>query len=51
MYEKEINRVRTAVLRGLLGSSKNLLSTKIRANRPIAVVRDNRVQVVPARSL
>ena len=51
MYEKEITRVRTAILKGLLDSSKNLLNTKIRANRSMAIVRNNRIQVVPARSL
>jgi len=51
MYEKEITRVRTAILKGLLDSSKNLLHAKIRANRPIAVFRNNQIQVVPARNL
>ena len=51
MYEKEITRVRTAILKGLLDSSKNLLSAKIRTNRPMAIVRNNRMQVIPARSL
>lgn len=51
MYEKEINRVRVAILKGLHDSSRNLLSNKIKSNRPIAIMRDNRVQVVPARSL
>lgn len=51
MYEKEITKVRTAILKGLLDSSKNLLNMKIRNNRPIAIVRNNRMQVVPARSL
>lgn len=48
MYEKEINRVRVAILKGLMDSSKNLLNTKIKTNRPMAIMRDNRVQVIPA---
>ncbi|MDR3047003.1 MAG: hypothetical protein LBU51_05220 [Bacteroidales bacterium] len=51
MYEKEIKKVRLAVMNGLLASSKNLVSTKIRNNRPIAVIRDNCLQVVPACNL
>ena len=51
MYEKEITRVRTAILKGLLDSSMNLLNTKIKTNRPIAIARNNRIQVIPARNL
>lgn len=51
MYEKEITRVRVAILKGLMDSSKNLLKNKIKTNRPIAVMRDNQVQVIPARHI
>lgn len=51
MYEQEINRVRVAILKGLTDSSRNLLNAKIKNNRPIAIMRDDRLQVIPARSL
>lgn len=51
MYEKEINKVRVAILKGLNGSSRNMLDSKIKSNRPIAIFRDEKVQVIPARNL
>ena len=48
MCNQEISKVRVAILKGLTDSSRNLLNAKIKNNRPIAVMRDNRVQVIPA---
>ena len=51
MYEQEISRVRVAILKGLTDSSRNLLNTKIKNNRPIAIMRDDKVQVILASNL
>ena len=51
MYEKEINRVRVAILKGLNDSSRNLLINKIKNNRPMAIMRNDNIQVVMARNL
>jgi hypothetical protein len=51
MYEKEIQKVRVAILKGLSASSKCMLNNKIKSNSLIAITRDDKVQVVPARNL
>jgi hypothetical protein len=48
MKEQEIKRLRVAILKGISDSSKSLINAKVLNNRPVTIMRENKIQLVPA---
>ncbi|HPT51885.1 MAG TPA: hypothetical protein PK740_01225 [Bacteroidales bacterium] len=51
MSETEIQRLRIRIINGLSISSQKLMNEKKREQNPIAVIKNNRVAIVPADEL
>ncbi len=49
MYEKELQKLRRKILRAVSASSRQLLDTKVKNNRPIAVYNIDHVEVIDAK--
>lgn len=51
MSEKEIQKLRQKILRGVTASLKNMLQTKVKNNGSVAIMDGNRVTVVNAKDI
>ena len=49
MYEKELQKLRRAILKGVSASSRHLLASKVKSQQPIAVYNVDHVEIMNAK--